>query len=174
MIKMAVFLGNFGKTYLKTRHNFAWMLCDKISESGDITWQKKFRAFLAADTLNNRKVFLLKPLTYMNRSGESVLSAMSYFRFLPEEILVAHDDLELSFGKIAFKEGGGMGGHNGLGSIARSTGTKSFKRLRLGISRPEHDNISSYVLSRFSSEESKDIDGILGKAAILFKKTILS
>ena len=104
----------------------------------------------------------------MNKSGESVLAAMNFFKFTPDQLLVVHDDIELDFGYIGFKKGGGLAGHNGLRSVVNLLNTTEFYRFRLGVSRPGFSNVSSYVLSRFSSEEQTMIPSLLKKAADIF------
>ncbi len=109
----------------------------------------------------------------MNNSGESVVAAMSFFKLKPADLLVIHDDLELPFGTVQIKKGGGTGGHNGLRSIIRQTGSSDFFRFRLGISRPPagHD-VSSWVLSRFSSDEESILPDYLRKAAELYEQVL--
>ena len=110
------------------------------------------------------KIHIILPKTFMNRSGISLAAAANFFKIIPEEILVIHDDLELDFGIAGFKYGGGLGGHNGLRSITSSLGTKDFNRFRIGISRPEHNDITSYVLGKFSKEEQKELPFLLSES----------
>ncbi|MBI9100051.1 MAG: aminoacyl-tRNA hydrolase [Spirochaetaceae bacterium] len=165
MIKMIVFLGNPGQQYKNTRHNAAWMCCDLIAEAKGGNWQKKFKGSWMSSGSGEKRVIFLKPETYMNRSGESVSSAATFFKFAPEEILVVHDDLEQGFGVISFRTGGGLGGHNGLKSISSHLGTKEFHRFRIGIGRPVHGSVSSWVTSRFSRDEEIHLNLILSKSA---------
>lgn len=145
---MIVFLGNPGKQYSKTRHNVGWQLLEYKYNSP--SFQKKFNGEVA----NERGIKLLKPLTYMNESGRSVGAAATYFNLSAEEILIVHDDLELNFGEIKVQKGGGLKGHNGLKSINTYLNDNSFYRLRIGIGRPNHGSVSSFVLSNFSKDES--------------------
>ncbi len=153
MIKMVVFLGNKGQAYEKTRHNIGWMFENSLNNYSSPT--AKFKGLYYKD--NNNIIYLL-PQTLMNKSGESVLKAMQFFKIKVEEILVIHDDLETKFGSFKFKEGGGLAGHNGLRSISDLTGSKNFNRLALGISRPIHGSVSAYVLGRFTQEEEAEMD----------------
>ncbi len=162
MIRLICALGNPGREYAQTRHNFGWMLLDQRHPVE--SWSKKFKGEYA--TLHDpRKLILLKPLTLMNKSGESVRACADFFNIEPEEILILHDDLELPFGKIEARQGGGLGGHNGLKSIKQHLSSAAFWRLRLGIGRPRHGSVSNHVLSRFSKEEEIELPTILGQAS---------
>ncbi|MBN2658326.1 MAG: aminoacyl-tRNA hydrolase [Spirochaetales bacterium] len=165
MIKMMVFLGNPGLQYRNTRHNAAWLCCEYMDELKNGSWQKKFKGSWLSSGTGDRKVVCLKPETYMNKSGESVGAAASFFKIKADEILVVHDDLELSFGEIGFRTGGGLAGHNGLKSIAAQLGTKDFHRFRIGIGRPVHGTAASWVTGRFTSEEEIHLPLILEKSA---------
>ena len=159
MNKMVVFLGNPGTHYARTRHNTAWMFCSRLGiEDGR---QQKFRG----EFVKRGNLVFLKPLTFMNESGLSVREAASFFRLAPENILVVHDDIELDFGTVNLRLGGGCAGHNGLKSIKKFLGTESFYRLRLGIGRPKgQEEVSSFVLSPFTEEEKPELSGIFSSA----------
>ncbi len=165
MIRMIVFLGNAGIRYRNTRHNAAWLMAERLSFAERLVWRKKFKGRFASQPVSGLKRLFLKPETYMNRSGESVQAAASYHRLNPQELVVVHDDIELAFGFVSLKQGGGLAGHNGLRSIAQALGTADFFRLRLGISRPRHGSVSSHVLGRFSAEEQDLLPALLGAAA---------
>lgn len=167
MIKLIVFLGNPGIQYKNTRHNAAWLCCDRIDHINHNPWQKKFKGTWTSDGFGESKVYYLKPETYMNKSGESVGSAASFFKVKPQEILVVHDDLEMEYGYIGFRTGGGLAGHNGLKSIATHFGTKEFHRFRIGIGRPVHGSVSSWVTGRFSRDEEIHLSLILDRSAQL-------
>lgn len=153
-IHMVVFLGNPGLRYRSTRHNLAWMLADTLEETASLSWKSKFNGLIAGWRLDSNHTLLLKPQTFMNQSGRSVQAAMDFHRIPPESTLVVHDDIELDFGTVDLKSGGGFAGHNGLRSIAKCTGVSSFLRFRMGISRPGHGNAAGFVLSSFSNDES--------------------
>ena len=147
MIKCAVFLGNPGKEYEKTRHNAGFLLCDYLY--GESSWQSKFHAFYITDG----DLRILKPLTYMNLSGTSVSECASFFKLRSDEILVVHDDLELPLGEARLQKGGGTKGHNGIKSIRDRLGKEDFMRLRIGIGKPVHGDTALYVTSPFTKDE---------------------
>ena len=147
MIKCAVFLGNPGKEYEKTRHNAGFLLCDYLY--GESSWQSKFHAFYITDG----DLRILKPLTYMNLSGTSVSECASFFKLKSDEILVVHDDLELPLGEARLQKGGGTKGHNGIKSIRDRLGKEDFMRLRIGIGKPVHGDTALYVTSPFTKDE---------------------
>ncbi|MBD3375560.1 aminoacyl-tRNA hydrolase [candidate division KSB1 bacterium] len=171
MIKAMAFLGNPGAEYALTRHNFAWMLIDHSSWS-QLSWQNKFQGQFATALTDQQKIWMLKPITFMNKSGKSVQALLSFYKLQPDELIIVHDDLEMNFGVIGFRKGGGLAGHNGLRSIANSMGTQEFYRFRLGISRPQHGNISSYVLSKFNDKEKAQLPGIMEHATVILKECI--
>jgi peptidyl-tRNA hydrolase, PTH1 family len=154
MVELVCALGNPGKEYRLSRHNLGWMLIDRWRD--DLDWTKKFKGEYAV-IHRPRRLIVLKPLTFMNKSGESLRACMDFFSLKLDQILVIHDDLELDFGRSALKAGGGLGGHNGLKSIREHTGSADFLRLRLGIGRPRHGGVSQHVLSRFSREEEAEL-----------------
>lgn len=163
--KMLVLLGNDGARYARTRHNVGWMLLDSFS--GPVSWQRKFKAEWTKFTIAETPVLILKPQTMMNLSGESVQAAMRFFRYAPGEVLVAHDDVELAFGKVGIRMGGGLAGHNGLRSIAKCLSTRDFWRLRIGVGRPDRGDLHDHVLGRFSPEEEIGLARILSETAAL-------
>lgn len=165
MAKLVAALGNPGPQYAFTRHNIAWQILEYLSFFAELDWQHKFRGEYAVYSLAGDKIFFLKPLTYMNLSGRSVVDIFDFYKFSLEDLLVVHDDLELGFGVIGFKQGGGLAGHNGLRSIASCLGTRDFNRFRLGISRPSHPDITSYVLGPFSEDEEALLPTYLEEAA---------
>ena len=153
-------LGNPGSKYENTRHNAGFHALDYLAERhGQQVDAQKFQGFFCTARLSGNKVYLLKPQTFMNRSGECVQSFKNYFDIETENILVVHDDLDLSPGRLKMVKGGGAGGHNGIRSITQHLGTQEFARLKIGIGHPR-DNaeteaipVERFVLSRFSAEE---------------------
>lgn len=160
---MVVFLGNPGRQYERTRHNAGWLVADALSFSSRLAWKEKFKGLVAL----YEGVAFLKPTTFMNRCGESVGACAAFYRVEPGQLLVVHDDLEIDFGRVELRSGGGLAGHNGLRDIVRVIGTRDFERLRFGISRPPHGKVSQYVLSRFSREEEPLVADLAAKAALL-------
>ncbi len=161
---MIVFLGNPGKQYENTRHNIGFSLCDYIYHYA--TFQNKFNSLFA----NEKGIKILKPQTFMNNSGHSTQAAMSYFSINSDEILVVHDDLELPFGEVKVQQGGGLKGHNGLKSIKSHIKNDNFFRLRFGVGRPNHNNVSAFVLSNFDIDERAILPIYLDKACKLIDK----
>jgi peptidyl-tRNA hydrolase, PTH1 family len=164
MIRLLVGLGNPGPEYVFTRHNVGWLYLDALTREEHPSWQEKFNGAFTRQVIAGESRYLLKPLTFMNRSGHSVSTMMQYFNIRADEILVIHDDLELPFGTIAYKYSGGLGGHNGLRSLTAQLGSPDFGRLRIGIGRPAHNNITAYVLGPFPKEEESQLDAIFDLA----------
>lgn len=159
---MLVGLGNPGGQYSKNRHNFGFMLLDYLGDIfGAGKWRKQFSGEWCKITIDNNEIILLKPQTFMNLSGASVQSALAFFRLNSHDICVAHDEIDISFGQLRMKCGGGSGGHNGIKDIDSKIG-KEYWRLRLGVGHPGHrDLVSDYVLSNFSPEESAQTPQII-------------
>jgi PTH1 family peptidyl-tRNA hydrolase len=153
MDRLIVGLGNPGIKYQHSRHNIGWDVFEELSFSNELKWTDKFKGQYAVHNCEEGKIYLLKPQTFMNLSGESVIPLMQFFKIQPENILVIHDELDLPFGTIAFKNGGGLAGHNGLKSITLHLGNQDFKRVRMGIGRPVHGDVSNWVLSGYTGED---------------------
>jgi len=156
MIKLIVGLGNPGRQYEKTRHNAGFLFLDVLAQKLGCTWsnESRFQGLFAEGNIANGKVMLLKPDTFMNRSGQSVGKVARYYKLLPEEILVVHDELDFNPGAVKLKKDGGHAGHNGLRSIIEHLGSKEFYRLRIGIGRPAVGKVvADFVLSSPSKRE---------------------
>ena len=154
-MKLFVGLGNPGPAYANTRHNIGWRVIDELVErySASSISKNSFHGEL----YRSRDLLFLKPLTYMNLSGKSVLPVMNFFKIPIEDIVVIHDDIDLPFGALKYKIGGGNGGHNGLKSIDSSIG-KDYLRVRMGVGKPEFKSqVADYVLSNFGKEEEDKI-----------------
>jgi len=171
MVELVAFLGNPGKEYSQNRHNAGFLLAEKLNIGSPLKWQKKFKGFYA---VFNEKVHFIKPLTFMNLSGQSVSQAASFFKIKTEAILVVHDELELPLGVISLKYGGGLGGHNGLRSMKASLGSADFWRIRIGIGRPVSDSeaVIDWVLSDFDAAEKAILDKVLETAAGLLMNVL--
>ena len=165
-MKIVVGLGNPGEQYAKTRHNVGWQVLDEIADRAG--WSGRGRNRDAASVVQGRfrglDVLLAKPLTYMNESGLAVRKVLARERAPLGELLVVADDFALPFGKLRFREGGGAGGHNGLGSIIDELGTEGFSRLRVGIGTPDRAFVD-HVLSRFDVEETARLPELIDAAA---------
>ena len=165
-IRLIVGLGNPGLKYNKTRHNFGFLFLDFLQKNRKFLpfkEQKKYFAEVSTGEIKDKKVTLLKPLTFMNQSGKSVLAWTNFFKIAPEEILIINDDLDLDFGNFKFRARGGSGGHNGLKDISRLLNTENFPRLKIGIndsSARRYVETSDFVLSRFSPEQLNKIPSI--------------
>lgn len=155
-MKLIVGLGNPGKEYEKTRHNVGFLVLDAYLSSTN--WQKKFDGLIQLQNIGGEKVLFLKPTTYMNLSGNSVLKAMQYYDLSIDDILIIQDDMDLEVGKYKLKKDSSAGGHNGIKSIISSLGTNAFSRLKIGISHDKNGNTIDYVLGKFSKIEFASLE----------------
>jgi PTH1 family peptidyl-tRNA hydrolase len=165
---LVVGLGNPGPDYAQTRHNVGFRVVELLAaRAGGGRFSKhRSNADVLEGRLAGRRVVLAKPRTYMNVSGGPVAGLVKYFSVDPADLVVVHDDLDLGFGVIRLKRGGGEGGHNGLRSISQSLGTKDYLRVRFGIGRPPgRQDPADYVLSDFSPSERKELDFLVDRAA---------
>lgn len=141
-MKLVIGLGNPGKEYERTRHNIGFRVLDKLANKMGWKWnERRARAMLASGTIGGEKVILAKPITFMNRSGESVVELVRWYKVQPADILVVYDELDLPLGKIRLRPGGSAAGHNGLDNIIRHLHTNAFPRLRIGIGHPENSHV---------------------------------
>ncbi len=155
-IKLIVGLGNPGREYEATRHNAGFWWVEELARKHNVNFKTdgKFHGLVARATLHGHEVHLLKPQTFMNVSGRAVGAVAQFYKILPDQILVVHDELDLPPGSAKLKLGGGHGGHNGLKDIIAHLGTKEFWRLRVGIGHPgERDEVVNYVLNAPRKEE---------------------
>jgi PTH1 family peptidyl-tRNA hydrolase len=166
-LSLIVGLGNPGAQYETTRHNAGFWFIDELVRryGGVLRNETKFNGELGRITLANREIWLLKPLTFMNRSGQSIARLAGFYKIDAADILVAHDDLDLPIGTVRLKSGGGHGGHNGLRDTCAQLGSNAFLRLRLGIGRPSGSATIGYVLGRPPSAERQWIDDAIDAAA---------
>ncbi|MGI6735239.1 MAG: aminoacyl-tRNA hydrolase [Bacilli bacterium] len=152
-MKLFVGLGNPGKKYENTRHNAGFLVLDKFADMAKVDIDKKdFKGLFTSFMYNEEKIYLLKPQTYMNLSGESVIQFMNFFKIEVSELYVIYDDMDISPGQIRLKEEGSSGGHKGLQNIIELLGREDFKRIRVGIGKPEYDGVD-YVLQKVTDEE---------------------
>ncbi|WP_110926084.1 aminoacyl-tRNA hydrolase [Bacillus massiliglaciei] len=166
-MKIIIGLGNPGKQYEKTRHNVGFEVIDELAQKWSISLdQAKHKGIYGTGVVNGEKVILLKPLTYMNLSGESIAAVMDFYKAEIEDVVVLYDDLDLPTGKIRLRQKGSAGGHNGIKSTIAHLGTSDFNRIRIGIGRPAgRIPITDYVLGRFTAEEWKEIAQAVQKSA---------
>ena len=166
-MKLIVGLGNPGREYELTRHNIGFMAIDELAKRWNISLnEQKFKGLFGAGFVNGEKVILLKPLTYMNLSGESIRPLMDYYKIDVEDFVVLYDDLDIPVGKLRLRMKGSAGGHNGVKSTISHLGTQEFQRIRMGIDRPKNGmKVVDYVLGRFTSEEIPDVNHSIEKAA---------
>ena len=166
-LKLIVGLGNPGPEHADTRHNAGFWCVDRLAErlGGSLRPHARYHGDVGRVAIGDAEVWLLKPMTYMNRSGLAVRALAEYMRIVPAEILVVHDELDLPLGVVRLKQGGGAGGHNGLKDIITQIGD-GFWRLRLGIGRPAHAaEVIDYVLRRASKAEQLQLDAAVEAAA---------
>ena len=172
---LVVGLGNPGEKYRDTRHNVGFKVVDFVAERARAGWRRGLGGLVTEVTIEGVTVPLLKPQTFMNDSGRSVVEAARFYQTEPPQILVVHDELDLPFGQIWLKLGGGDAGHNGLKSVSAELGTAGYARLRLGIGRPTPDfsgTVADYVLRGFASEELVLLPDLLGRGAEAVKLVI--
>jgi PTH1 family peptidyl-tRNA hydrolase len=159
-------LGNPGKRYGNTRHNAGFMVIDEIADAFSIPIdKKKFDVVFGRGKIDSHDVILAKPMAFMNKSGPPTLNLASYFSIPCEDLLVIHDDIDLTYERIKIKSKGGHAGHNGIRSLIDAFGNGDFDRIRIGIGRPQAQNgVSSHVLGKFSAVEAKNFDRIVKRA----------
>ena len=169
-MKLICGLGNPGREYERHRHNIGFMVVEALlpRARGELN-QEKFQARVGQGTLGGERILFVEPQTYMNLSGRSLAEAARFYKVAVEDILVIHDELDLPFGRLQLKAGGGTGGHNGLKSSVQSLGADGFIRLRFGIGNPEGPNakerVAGYVLSNFDDGERRQLEELIGKAS---------
>lgn len=165
---LVVGLGNPGPQYAKTRHNVGFMVADVLAARIGVPFKvhKKSGAEVATGRLGGRSVVLAKPRCYMNESGRQIGPLAKFYSIAPGDVIVIHDELDIDFGKVRLKLGGGEGGHNGLRSVANALGSKDFQRVRIGIGRPPgRKDPAAFVLEPFSSTERTEVPTLCELAA---------
>ncbi|MFN0063891.1 MAG: aminoacyl-tRNA hydrolase [Myxococcaceae bacterium] len=169
-MRLVAGLGNPGPEYENHRHNIGFRVVERLAtRAGVVHFQEKFSARVAQADVDNIRVVFVLPHTFMNGSGAAVAPAARFFKVPAADILVVHDELDLPFGRLQLKAGGGTGGHNGLASIVESLGDDAFARLRFGIGKPEGENakarVVGHVLSEFSKDERAGLAALIDQAA---------
>lgn len=174
-IRLIVGLGNPGLEYEDTRHNAGFWWVERVAAARKAAFnaEKKFHGLAARAHLDGHETWLLKPQTFMNRSGQSVGALAGFYKITPEEILVVHDELDLAPGDARLKKGGGHGGHNGLKDIIAHLGTPDFWRLRIGIGHPgDRNQVADYVLHPARREEQDLIDAAVDRSLPLLPQIL--
>lgn len=170
-------LGNPGERYDGTRHNIGFVLVEAIATKGGVApqWKLKGDAAFVKGSFAGQDVILVKPLSFMNRSGEPIAELLSYFKVPVGQLIVLHDEIDLPFGTIRVKKGGGEAGHNGLKSITAVTGTQDYWRVRFGVGRPPHPSfeVADWVLGRFLEEERVMTPGLVERALLMTEEVLL-
>jgi len=166
-VKLLVGLGNPGRKYERTRHNLGFLVIDHIAMQNEVVVKKKLCNALTGEwSSSGEKILLVKPQTYMNRSGQAVKGLIREFRASPQDLVAIYDDLDLPFGRIRIRPKGSAGGHRGLLSIMESVAGAPFYRIRIGIGRPpEGVNAEDYVLEPFNSQEVSELSDLVSRAA---------
>jgi len=169
-IRLVAGLGNPGAEYARTRHNIGFMVVDLLAHESGAVWEKSGK--WDAATTKFRDVTLVKPASYMNRSGHPLFAIAQFFKIAPQEIFVVLDDFSLPLGRLRIRQGGGPGGHNGLESIIVQFGTEEIPRLRVGIGPAPAEGTTDYVLSNFFEEEKELVRSTISRAADAVKCAI--
>ena len=158
---LIVGLGNPGKQYEQTRHNIGFDVIDYMANKYNIDVNReKFKGICGEGFIENKKVILLKPLTYMNLSGESIRELANFYKLEDDEIIVVYDDISLDIGRLRIREKGSAGGHNGINSIIQNLGGDKFPRVKVGVGQPK-DNLVNHVLGKFSKEDREHIEKVI-------------
>jgi PTH1 family peptidyl-tRNA hydrolase len=159
-------LGNPGPKYAANRHNVGFMVIDRLAARlGGGAFRDKFNSAHLKTSRGGSEVVLLKPMTFMNLSGDAVQRALAFYKVAPDALLVVHDELDLPFADVRIKKGGGAGGHNGVKSLLDRLGGADFVRVRIGVGRPRGSRADSFVLSDFAPDERAELSGIVERAA---------
>jgi PTH1 family peptidyl-tRNA hydrolase len=174
-VKLIVGLGNPGIPYRMTRHNIGFQVVDRLAKLNDIPIRtKRFKSLYGKGWIDFQQIILAKPMTFMNRSGEAVKKAVDFFHLKMDDLIIVHDDLDLPFGRLRFKQRGGDGGHQGVRSIIEGVGGNIFLRLKVGIGRPSQgSDPAEYVLETFEKVEQLHLDQVLLQAAESLKVMLL-
>lgn len=167
--RLVIGLGNPGDDYTLTRHNIGFMVTETMAERAGLTW--KFHSRSQADVATSPELVIAKPQTYMNKSGQSVRAVLDYFTLEPSAVTVVMDDVDLPFGELRVRPGGGAGGHHGLEDIIAHLGTDQIRRIRFGIGRGP-GTTTDHVLGRFTPDEQAMLPTLIDQAAVAAEKDV--
>lgn len=167
-MKLIVGLGNFENKYLFTRHNVGFMMVDFFAGVNNQTFktEKKLKSAIAKFNFNNEDIIVIKPLTYMNLSGEAIIAVMNFYKIDIKDILIIYDDISIDLGRVRFRPSGSDGGHNGIKSVIKHLGAQDFDRLKVGIGPQPNIPSEAFVLQNFTVEELERVKEILKKPLI--------
>lgn len=200
MIQLVAFLGNYGREYENSRHNTAWLFESSLPFASKFSWQSKYKSDFSAVDYDvfvswlkdahlikvhddgtpavpkdaPQKLYFIKPMTYMNLSGDAIGEVCRFFKIPASDVLVVHDEIELPLGTVSFKWSGGLGGHNGLRSTKAVLGTADFWRLRFGVSKPASGDIADYVLGSFTQDQRIILSQVFPQTVPLFAEALTS
>lgn len=172
---LVIGLGNPGKEYEKTPHNVGFMAVDEIARKYNVTFKlsSKHNAMIGEGKINGEKIILMKPLTYMNLSGNAVRSYIEYYKININDIVIIYDDMDLPLGTLRIRKSGSSGGHNGIKSIIENIQTESFKRIRIGIGRPTNNlGVIDFVLHNLSKIEMEKLQEVIDLIPSMIEKTV--
>ncbi len=159
-------LGNPGPKYAQNRHNIGFMVVDELARRARAeSFRSKFGGDVTTCEVAGQRAVLLKPMEYMNLSGRAVQRAAAFYQAEPKDLVVVHDEIDLDFGTLRVKHGGGLAGHNGLRSIVSDLGTPDFTRVRIGVGKPGHKNVAGHVLDDFAKSEQEELKILIQEAA---------
>lgn len=176
--RLIVGLGNPGPAYAATRHNIGAMVCDELADAASpmpasFSVHKRTNSEISQTRIDGHQVVLAKPRSYMNVSGGPVAALCKYFKVAPADLIVIHDELDIDFGTVRLKRGGGEGGHNGLRSISQALGTKDYIRIRAGIGRPPgRMGVADFVLKPFAKHEIADVPILMADSSDVVRKLL--
>lgn len=175
-MKLITGLGNIGEKYCFTRHNAGFMVIDKWALENNLAFkeEKKLKCSMTKFKFNGEDIILAKPTTFMNLSGESVTALMNYYKIAVKDILIIYDDLALDLGRLRFRANGSDGGHNGIKSIIKHTGTSNFTRLKVGIGPQPPIPSESFVLQNFTKEQTEELKQVLKRAVSAVKYYLIN
>ena len=169
-MKIVIGLGNPGKKYESTRHNVGFMILDRYL--GNVDWKESHKSLIYETKHGEEKIIFMKPMTYMNNSGDAIIDIISYYKLTPDDILVIQDDIDLPLGKIRVKYDSSDGGHNGIKSITKNLGTQKYLRLKIGLAKEENIDTIGYVLGKLTKNEKEQVNLLFNRCSEIIDRFI--